>query len=434
MSGAHEVSVNLRVVGKKVTLTVTDHVKANILNRWDSCTQAVGYGLAYYFNKPLTVMVGRMPLTVMPSMLMTTLMAGNGGTGGSAHLVTNLDHTMGATYQTGKPITPINDDSSTLGKSTYNYDTVSHCGVTPVNYGHMEVSSRDYATLLAQFVVNGFTVKTGLVDWDDTQGDLQKIPKGEDASGAFTLPGVSGKLRGSLEPRAHILTSIVAGTDTALTGLDGSSPIAIKNVLKDKKTLTQPKRSFSTVRDTSWLTNADYVTYVGVTEGEILSFEPDGSFKETGSASEGANKPSAGFYVHGKFDIPPNASKDRPFFIHLRSVKYEHLPEDNMDKTVIGKDGPYYPMEARGLYWVQYDRPFNLQTDLLHDFIVYPAGTAESSLPKDVKESPEYYEEKVGENGKTKYNIFVGVRDGENFAVCVYRKSTSLRSILSRSC
>lgn len=413
--GKHEVSVSLKIVKKKVTLTVTDHVKASVLDRWDSRAQAAVNGIVYYFDKPMTVMIGRMPLTLKPSMGMATLAAGNVATGGTANLVTNIDHTIGAKYQTGKPIKAINEDSSALGNSTYTYNTVTHGPVASYDFGYMKVSVRDYVSFLSRFAVNGFNVETGVMEWEDTQGSYQKIPAGEDSKGAFTLPGVTGQLRGSLAPRSYILSSIASGTDSKLAGLDGTEPVVMKNIYRNKKMITQPVKSFGKVRDLSWLTNGKYTNSKDSHYETIMTITNDGSFTANHFELNGADWPTGEAAVHGQFNIPADASSSKPFVMHLKSFVYEHEPDKNQQHTVSIPDGgpQTYHAIALGFYDQLDPEKINLQNDLLRDYIVYQAGTPESSIPKPIRDSMNYSLTQAGGNGKTNITIIAGLKNGQ---------------------
>ena len=414
-TGQHEISVGLKIANHKVSLAVTDHVKATVLDRWDAGMQTAMDGLVYYFNKPLTVMIGRMPLTLTPTMVMTVYFTTGNATQGTAKLVTNLDHTIGAKYQTGKPIQAIDKDSSALGNSMYGYNTVSRGPVASYDYGYMKVDAHDCAALLARFSVNGFNVETGILERNNTKGAYQKIPNGQDSSGAFTLPGVDGKLRGYLTPLSHLYTSVAAGTDSQLAGLDGSKPKTVANIHKAKKDLTRPKLSFGKVVDMSWLANVKYTTLKDSHYETIMQIKTDGSFTADHFEMNGADWPTGKAHVSGKFSIPTGASKDKPFTMHLDNLVYQHQPDKQQTYDVsIPDGGPVeYNAIASGFYGEEDKTKVNLQTDLLHDYMVYPAGTAESLIPQAIRDSQNYDLTQAGGNGKTNATIIVGLKNGK---------------------
>lgn len=415
VTGSHSVSVRLKVVKKKVTLVLADHVHANILDRYEAGAQNASDSLDYYFNKPLTLMVGRMPLTITPTLAMTSLMASGGDVGGGARLVTHIDHTIGAEYETGRPIKPIDSDASSLGASTYEYNMASEgAGNPPLpDLSYKSMNAKDYAAFLSRFAINGLNVETGILDWQDTHGNIQKIPEGDDTSGAFTLPGIQGKLRGSLTPHSRIFSSVAAGTDSRLAGLDGTQPVKMQNLAHKTAILGKPTLSFGKIYDLPWLSKV----YRGAESrfgGTGLAISGNGSFNAYTdyTTDEDGKKPHRAAIAHGRFIIPADASPNKPFLMHVKDFTYEHAP-----------DGRLYTDSYRQKVYATYCEGFYLilghngsdQPQQITDFMYYPKGTPMSQIPPDAIKSyamgwdGNFYQR----DGKLIVPIVVGMKNGK---------------------
>lgn len=424
--GQHQVAVALGVKKGKVDLTMTDHVTARVHDSYASlCPTLTTVG--YYFHKPLTMMVGELPITVTPELMMTSFQAlyqaknnnvltdPNYG-GADANLDMTIDHTIGARYQTGKPLQAINRDHSELGKSTYAYDLTSSkseglggVGSSPAGYrSHANIRANEYAAFLSNFTVNGFIAKTGVIAAQKTAGAFQKIPAREDASKAFTLPGIDGKLRGYLTPRGQIITSVAAGTTNALATLDQSQPISVQNIQEDTHDLTGKKMSFGTVDDRDQLTKPKYVAGTVGQFSSQLSIYADGTFMADADQSKVGEKDVTGIAtVSGHFSFPNGVKKNQPFALHLDRLEYGNKPDSQQTIDSL-EDGMQFTTYIYGLYDDDNHRP-DLSKDLISDYMFYPAGTDQSALLPGM----EGVADRVGlTNGKTAKSIIVGVRNG----------------------
>jgi hypothetical protein len=429
-TGSHEVSVHLKVIDKKVTLVVTDHIKAGILDRYSAGSQAIISGLVYYFNKPMTVMVGRMPLTLTPSLVMTTLAGSGDDFGGDAKLITNIDHTIGAKYQTGKPIVAIDSDASALGQNTYSYSVEPEDGadVPLINYSYKKMDAKDFAAFLSRFEINGFTVETGILDWQDTNGKVQVIPAGDNTSGAFTLPGISGKLRGSLTPHSQILSSVAGGTDDKLSGLDGSQPIQIKNLKKNKVILKKPTLRNGKVYDLPWLSNT-FQGQMGRFSKTSLAVSSNGYFNAyfDGQSDEEDKEPHRVCIAHGRFILPADASDNKPFMMHLKDFVYEHAPDRSLYTDSYGEK--VYATYCDGIdVDVSQGIDSNAKPVRITDYMYYPKGTPMSQLPEKAKQSytlgwgGDFYQR----NGKLIVPVIAGIKDGKVEFVFVDEKDADI--------
>ena len=252
----------------------------------------------------------------------------------------------------------------------------------------------------------GDDVKHSQVDTHDPQ--LAQIPAREDASKAFTLPGIDGKLRGYLTPRGQIITSVAAGTTNALATLDQSQPISVQNIQEDTHDLTGKKMSFGTVDDRDQLTKPKYVAGTVGQFSSQLSIYADGTFMADADQSKVGEKDVTGIAtVSGHFSFPNGVKKNQPFALHLDRLEYGNKPDSQQTIDSL-EDGMQFTTYIYGLYDDDNHRP-DLSKDLISDYMFYPAGTDQSALLPGM----EGVADRVGlTNGKTAKSIIVGVRNG----------------------
>lgn len=413
-TGKHQLSVRLKVENGKTMLDLRDHIVAKVS---DAIRRAhpVSQDVLYYFNAPVTLMVGKMPLVITPTLTLTVL-DGSDCQGITANLVTNIDHTIGARYETGKPIKAIDEDHSSLDKGTY----ARSIGISDIDsrgplgryfkWPYLSLDSNSYAAFLSAFKVNGLTLKTGIVSTQLTNGKFQgidEVPSAQKEPTAFTLPGIQGKMRGRLSPEGRVTSSVLASVDNGMPGLDAKKPVTMEKPEVQTRPLKSPALSCGKIIDRTWMTgdpdkvtgffgnddNNETAPYYDLHNGPGMNTEiqlnADGSFGFR-STSPGTSDWLLGEGV-GKFEIPADASPDKPFMMHLVSLKYDHPmnteykptnPDNELKSLIEGGSGSatFHTTEARGFY-----RPES-ESELLTDFMFYPKGTAVNSLPEGVRD------------------------------------------------
>lgn len=211
VQAGNSIDVSIKVESGAIEMSVVDHVQAEAALRGAGLKDGDDVDIFSKPLKPCVVWVGSLPVVFVNEFSLgadyeaaISLMAFEGRA--------TLDKRMGFGYSTADGLSAVNEDLSEAPALSFsNEDDIFSATLDATVQGTL--SSKLYG-------VAGAAVSTGL--GAQLESELQVVPEGEDASGAFALPGIDAGLRGSLTGKIYVPLSGEFVLDVPSNPFDGT--------------------------------------------------------------------------------------------------------------------------------------------------------------------------------------------------------------------